>query len=109
MAKLEAVRDKLIAELKVLAEEIEELKVARAKAEKLRADEKAENAATVEEAKAGLEAIEMAIDVLDKFYKTAAKATVLQQQGGPADDAPDAGFEAFEAYKGAQGSAGGVL
>ena len=41
-------------------------------AEKERADEKAENSATVDEAKAGLEAVEMAIDILDKFYKTAA-------------------------------------
>merc|ERR1719399_1878723 len=108
MAKLEAVRDKLIAELKVLAEEIAELKAARKKAEKLRSDEKAENAATVEEAKAGLEAIEMAIDVLTKFYKTSAKATVLEQQS-PDEDAPDAGFKAFEAYKGAQGASTGIL
>merc|ERR1719316_1489705 len=49
----------------------------------------------------------MAIDVLTKFYKTAAKATVLEQ--GPADDAPDVGFKNFEAYKGAQGTSGGIL
>merc|ERR1719395_245368 len=50
----------------------------------------------------------MAIDILTKFYKTAAKAEVSMVQG-PADDAPNAGFKAFEAYKGAQGAATGIL
>ena len=35
----------------------------------------------------------MAIDILDKFYKTSAKAKVdLSLEQGPMDDAPDAGF-----------------
>merc|ERR1719284_430477 len=50
MAKLEARRDKLAEELSVLAEEIAAIEAARAKAEKMRADEKAENENTVEEA-----------------------------------------------------------
>merc|ERR1719284_468112 len=110
MAKLEAIRDELLEELEVLGQEIADLKAQRDKATKLRAAEKAENAATVAEAEAGLEAVNMAIDILAKFYKTAAKATVTAElQQGPADDAPDAGFEAFEAYKGSQGSATGIL
>merc|ERR1719198_2932688 len=48
MAELEATRDKLVEELGVLATEIADLKAARAKAEKERADEKAENEHTVE-------------------------------------------------------------
>merc|ERR1719272_741371 len=65
---------------------------------------------TVEEAGAGLEALNMAIDILDKFYKTAAKEEVdLGLLQGPADDAPDAGFDNGEAYTGAGGEAGGIL
>merc|ERR1719420_1172104 len=109
MAKLEARRDKLAEELSVLAEEIAEIEAARAKAEKMRADEKAENAQTVEEASAGLSAVEQAIDILSKFYKTAAKNTVELQVAGPADDAPETGFKGGEAYTGAQGTAGGIL
>jgi len=108
MARLEAEIAKLNEELEILREEIAELKAARDKATKLRAAEKAENAATVEEAKFGLDAIKMAMDILQKFYATAAKATVSLAQG-PADDAPDAGFQAFEAYTGSQGAAGGII
>jgi len=110
MAELEATRDKLIEELEVLAEEIATLKSDRAKAEKERAEEKAENAVIVEEAQQGITAIDTAIDILSKFYKTAAKATVdLSLTQGPAEDAPDAGFEVGQAYTGAQGESGGIL
>merc|ERR1719453_1428735 len=62
------------------------------------------------EAKAGLEAVTMAIDILDKFYKTSAKAEVdLSLAQGPLDDAPDAGFDNGEAYTGAQGASGGII
>merc|ERR1719443_2563222 len=98
MAKLEATRDKLTEELAILEEEIAELKAARAKATKIRAIEKAENEETIKTAQEGLVAIEMAMDILTKFYKTAAKATVLAQ--GPMDDAPDSGFKSGEAYTG---------
>jgi len=108
MAKLEATRDKLAQALEVLAEEIVGLEEARAQAEKMRADEKAENANTVKEAQEGLSAVEQAIDILSKFYKTAAKSKVELVQG-PADDAPDTGFEGGEAYQGAQGTATGII
>merc|ERR1719453_2028370 len=63
------------------------------------------------EATAGLEAVEQAIDILDKFYKTAAKEGVNLElvQKGPLDDAPDAGFDSGEAYTGAGGESGGIL
>merc|ERR1719301_193110 len=110
MAKLEALSAKLGEELKELNKEIKELNDARAEAEKNRKEEKAENANTVTEAKAGLDAVKMAIDILDKFYKTSAKAEVdLSLAQGPLDDAPDAGFKIGEAYKGAQAESGGII
>merc|ERR1719230_1256313 len=101
----EALRDKLKEEIDVLDKEIKELEDELAKATKMRADEKAENEATIKEAEEGKEAVEKAIDILSKFYKTAAKATVLTQ--GVEDDIPDAGFEG--AYKGKQAESGGIL
>jgi len=110
MAKLEALSAKLGEELKELEKEIKELTDAQAEAEKNRKEEKAENANTVSEAKAGLDAVKMAIDILDKFYKTSAKAKVdLSLAQGPLDDAPDAGFDNGEAYKGAGAEAGGII
>jgi len=110
MASLEGRRNKLAEELEVLRKEIPDLKERRDEAEKMRAEEKAENERTVDEASAGLDAINMAIDILDKFYKTAAKAKVdLSLAQGPMDDAPSAGFEAGEAYTGAGGESGGIL
>merc|ERR1719311_1218079 len=110
MAKLAALSDKLEEELKTLNEEIKELQDAQADAEKARKEESAENDNTVKEAKAGLDAVKMAIDILDKFYKTSAKASVdLSLAQGPLDDAPDAGFEIGEAYKGAGAESGGII
>merc|ERR1719473_262296 len=88
-----------------------DLKKKRDASTKERDEEKAENANTVSEAKAGLEAVNMAIDVLDKYYKTNAKNKVDLSlvQRGPLDDAPDAGFDNGEAYTGAGGEAGGIL
>merc|ERR1719261_1620576 len=101
-------RDKPTEEISVLSDEIDELDAKREEAEKLRAEEKEENAHTVSEAEAGLEAVIQAIDILKKFYATVKKETVeLVQQ--PEADAPDAGFDNFEAYKGAQGEAGGIV
>jgi len=110
MANLEAVRNTLAEEISVLNEEIYGLDKKRKEATAMRLEEKAENKATVEEADAGLEAVNAAIDILDKFYKTSAKAEVsLDLLQGPEDDAPETGFEAGEAYKGAQSENGGIL
>jgi len=110
MAKLEATRDRLGEELDTLFDEIKEVKSARSTAETERDEENKENAATVDEAGQGLSALNMCIDVLDKFYKTIKKEEVdLSLAQGPFDDAPDAGFDNGEAYTGAQGEAGGIL
>jgi hypothetical protein len=110
MARLAALSDKLEEEITTLVNELGELRDSMAKAEKIRTEDKAENKNTVAEAKAGLSAINMAIDILDKFYKTSAKAKVdLALTQGPLDDAPDAGFDNGEAYKGAGGEAGGII
>merc|ERR1719172_140836 len=107
MAKLESSRDMLHEEIAALKDEIAEIKESRDGATKLREEESAENAETIKTAKDGLGAIEMAKDILTKFYKTAAKATVLVQ--GPADDAPDSGFKSGAAYTGAQGASTGII
>jgi len=110
MAKLEALSAKLGEEITTLTNEIKELGSAQAEAGKLRGEEAAEAANTVLEANAGLSAVKMAIDILDKFYKTAAKESVdLSLAQGPLDDAPDAGFKTGEAYQGAGAESGGII
>jgi len=113
MAELEAVRDQLAEELVELTKAIQEIKDSREKAENERYAERQENLATIEEAQDGKEAINMAIDLLEKFYKTAKKETVdlslVQNVTGPVEDAPDAGFANGEAYTGAQSESGGIL
>jgi len=104
----EALRDKLTEEIDILDKEIKELEDELAKATKMRADEKAENLATIKEAEEGKDAVEMAIDVLSKFYNKAKDAKVeLAQQ--PDLGAPDSGFESGEAYKGKGSESGGIL
>jgi len=111
MAELESIRDKLANELDALAEEIVGLNKAQTEAKDQRGEEKTENEATIEEAKLGLEAVDEAIDILNKFYKAAGKEKVdlSLAQKGPMDDAPDAGFEAGEAYQGAGAESGGIV
>jgi len=110
LAKLEATRDKLGEELGVLAAEIKELNEAQTKAGKMRGDEKAENKETVHEAELGLEATQKAIQILSRFYGTAAKAKIdlSLTQADPFDDAPDAGFKTGEAYTAAGSDSGGI-
>merc|ERR1740130_1234382 len=110
-AELEGTIGKLTEELEVLREEIPALESKQEEATSMRKEEHADNQATVMEAEAGLEAVNEAIDILDKFYKTAAKESVdlgLVQKG-PLDDAPDSGFDNGEAYTGAGGESGGIL
>jgi len=108
LAELEATRDSLAEGMSTLSGEIADLKAKQSSAEKQRSEEESANAATVQEAKEGLSAINLAIDIMDKFYKTVAKAEVSLAQG-PAADAPDAGFKNFEAYKGSQAESGGII
>jgi len=110
MAELEAVRNKLKEEIETLVIEIEDLNEQQETSTKLRKQENAENESTVMEAEAGLEAVKEAMDILDKFYKTAAKEEVdLGLMQGPLDDMPDSGFDAGEAYTGAGAESGGIL
>merc|ERR1719506_640414 len=95
-------------------------------ADNLRAKEKEENEATIEEAKEARDAVADAIQTLERFYKTAAKneallvvkareamkshrASLLAQKtkASPEDDAPDAGFD--DSYSGDQGGSSGVI
>merc|ERR1719213_624718 len=111
MAKYEALSANLNEEIGVLNDEIKELKASQADAEKERKLEKSENSNTVTEAKAGLAAVQQAIDILDKFYKTASKESVdlSLAQKGPLDDAPDTSSKTGEAYKGAAAESGGII
>lgn len=112
MAELEADRKLLAEALATLATEIKDLKDAQKKADELREEEKKENENTVKEAKEGKEAVLKAIGILEKFYKSAEKEKVSLTQAsvkGPADDAPDAGFDGGEAYKGSQSDNEGVM
>merc|ERR1719458_2377378 len=106
----EAIRDKLVEELELLDDDIKSIKKKQEEAEEQRKEEKAENEKTIEQANDGLKAVEEAIDILEKFYKKAAKSEVdLKLVQGPKDDAPDAGFEGGEAYSGDQGGATGAV
>merc|ERR1712166_1366387 len=93
-----------------LAAEISGLGEMQSEAQEARTEESAENEVTVQEAEAGSEAVTMAIDILNKFYKSRAKETVdLALAQGPMDDAPDAGFDNGEAYTGAGAESGGII
>jgi chromosome segregation ATPase len=108
----EAKRDKLSEEIATLTTELAELNDSLSSTTAQRAAESAENAATVSEAEEGQAAVEQAFDVLDHFYKKAAKAEVELVQvraasKGVDDDLPDTGFGG--ANKGSQGAATGIL
>jgi len=109
LARLEALNASLTEELDLLQTEMDDLASKKSEAVQMRAQEKAESGEAVQEASAGLQAVEQAITILDRFYKTAAKATTVLAQRGPMDDAPDAGFAGNETYTGLQSEAGGVV
>merc|ERR1719454_1235602 len=96
--KLNLTKTELTEEIATLEEDLENQTAARA-------EEKAEHEQTIADGEEGLEAIKEAIDILDHFYKAAAKAFV--QQPSVDDEAPDAGFD--DTYKASQGAATGIL
>merc|ERR1719327_2093177 len=96
--KLNLTKTELTEEIATLEEDLENQTAARQ-------EEKEEHEQTIADSEEGLEAIKEAIDILDHFYKTAAKALV--QQPTVDDEAPDAGFD--DTYKASQGAATGIL
>jgi hypothetical protein len=116
LEKYEAKRDKLASEMAQNDAALAKLSADLTTATELRAEESAENAATVTEAQEGKAAIESAIQVLDRFYKTqknAQKASLVQQNPGTdlkakASDIPDAGFD-NSGYFAQQGGATGII
>jgi hypothetical protein len=72
----EATKASLEEEIATLTTEIADLNDSLTKETKMRADEKAENMDTLDKAKAGLAATKDAYDVLQAFYKKAAKGKV---------------------------------
>jgi len=93
LADNEAKRDELVEDTTRLGVEIQELEDSLQTLTKERQDESSQNEATVTEAEEGKAAVAEALEVLDHFYKTAAKAEkVSLVQKGVDDDMPDSGF-----------------
>jgi len=103
--KLNARKEKLNLTKTELTEEIATLEEDLVNQTAAREEEKEEHEQTIKDSEEGLEAIKEAIDILDHFYKTAAKALV--QQPTVDDEAPDAGFD--DTYKASQGASTGIL
>jgi chromosome segregation ATPase len=70
---------KMTEDIATLTKEVAELDAAMEEATKLRDEEKAKNALTIEEAKAAQDAVAAATAVLKEFYEKAAQATALLQ------------------------------
>merc|ERR1719217_65144 len=104
---LDATKAKLEEEIATLTTEIADLNDSLTKEMKMRSDEKAENMDTLDKAKAGLAATKDAYDVLETFYKKAAKGKVSLLQASPVD--ADSPASPSGAYKGGQQKAGGIL
>jgi len=122
LMSLEAQKATLEEEISTLTVEIADLNDTLTKTTKIRANEKAENEDTISKAEAGLAATKDAYEVLETFYKKAAKATaelvqtkkpgrktsLLQLKASPIDeDAPEESMSG--GYKGNQQKAGGIL
>jgi len=104
---LEAKKASLEQDIDTLTTEISELNASLSKQSKMRGEEKAQNMDTLDKAKAGLDAVKDAYDVLDTFYKKAAKGKVSLLQASPVD--ADAPAVHSGANKGNQQKAGGIL
>merc|ERR1719442_106811 len=100
---LEASIQQLTQDIEDLAKAIEALDKAMAEATQLRQEEKAENLATIKDAKEAQTAVAEALAILKTFYANAGEATALVQQQPtppPIFDSP---------YKGMQSESGGVI
>jgi len=106
--EINAAIDKLEADIASNTAAIAELDKTMKEATEVRQKEKAKNEETIADAKAALEAIEMALKVLKEFYaKAAGETELLQHKQSPADDAPESFSN--EAYTGMQGAKKGVI
>jgi len=106
LAGLEAKRDELKQEIKLLTDQIGQEQVALKEATKDRKEEKDTNIETLKTAKDGHAAVSQALLVLRSFYKQAAKAAFVQ--ASPVDeDTAGAGFSG--SYQGNQSGSQAVL
>jgi len=107
LSGLEAKRDALDLEISELTDSIKAESDALKEATKLRKEEKDENLETISTAKEGYSAVTDALAILKKFYKQAAKASLVQLAASPVDeDAPEV---ASGSYKGSQSASKAVL
>eukprot|EP00933_Yihiella_yeosuensis_P018752 TRINITY_DN152_c0_g2_i7.p1 TRINITY_DN152_c0_g2~~TRINITY_DN152_c0_g2_i7.p1 ORF type:complete len:724 (-),score=241.48 TRINITY_DN152_c0_g2_i7:75-2246(-) len=113
LQKLEANRVRMNEENSLMTDELAKLREDLIKATELRTSESEENRKTVEEAKEGKEAVEMALAELQAFYKRAGKTTELYDQGKSFLQTSNkqtplkAGFEG--GYAGKQSAASGIV
>merc|ERR1719499_1286819 len=105
---LEAKQLALEMEIEDLTKSLKELKEALDEATEARKKDKAQNLKDIKTANEGLLAITEAIMILKAFYKSAAKAALVQQQASPVDeDNPGAGFDG--SYRGSQQASTGII
>lgn len=114
----EARREQLGLWIQGLQADLVEINQTLANSSELRTQEKTKNMAAIDDAKEGKKAVAEAYDVLDKYYKSAAKnssADFAQVHDRPEvrakrvllQETPDAGFDG--AYTGAQGAKTGIM
>eukprot|EP00930_Biecheleria_cincta_P015085 TRINITY_DN126_c0_g1_i4.p1 TRINITY_DN126_c0_g1~~TRINITY_DN126_c0_g1_i4.p1 ORF type:complete len:361 (-),score=106.32 TRINITY_DN126_c0_g1_i4:264-1346(-) len=112
LAAAEATNATMTQKKQRLTKEISELDDDKAKATAIRNEEAANAAHAIKEATQGKQAVEMAKDVLGKFYGSKANATAAKASklNGTSvnKDAPGPGFDTSKAYKGS-GTSGVVL
>jgi len=106
--ELETHKKELELEIADLTDELKDLNDDLKKATDLRADDKKNNEATIKTAKDAAVAVGEALEILQDFYKGAAKAKVLLQlSASPVDE--DTSFEDLKANKGDQSASKGIL
>merc|ERR1719159_1481021 len=98
----------LTADIKDLAADIADLQSQQAEATKLRTEEKAVNAKTVDDAKVAQSAVEKALSILKEFYAQAAGGSASLLQGGTGLAQQMAAAQKIP-YRGMQATSGGIF